>query len=205
MLAHIAPIVCRVLREKVLRGQKWPWHVPYVPEISEPEQELVDSLARHTGLQWYQQVPFELGCATFYLDAGCLINKGRAIGIECDGRLHHQDKLLDCCRDALILGTGRLACIYRIDAWAVRKRKYDMLRLLGRMEPGLIPPDTLRAVEDVCVAHEGRLGLTMQERARGFIYRMVPGTTWVNDFLTFARQTQNQGIQFKELVRRFRK
>jgi hypothetical protein len=174
----------------------------FTPEISEVEQDLADTLPRHSTVKWYQQVPFSTSFCDFFLDMGCLIRPGRAIGIECDGHPYHTDKTRDFCRDALILGTGRLACIYHIEAWAIRKRQVDWMRLLSELEPGLFAPGRLQAIQALARGYDEVTGLKLRERYIGFIYWRTPGMDSVRRFLEFAEA--NQGISFPKLVERAR-
>jgi hypothetical protein len=174
----------------------------FIPETSDLEQDLVDTLSRHSAVKWHQQVPISTSFCNFFLDMGCLIKAGRAIGVECDGHPYHTDKMCDFCRDALILGTGRLACIYRIEAWAIRKRRIDWMRILSELEPGLFAAGSLQAIQGLGVCYDEATGLKLQERYIGFIYWRRPEMDSVKRFLDFAGA--NQGISFPELVERAR-
>lgn len=174
----------------------------FKPEISDIEQILFDKLSRYCAVKWYQQVQFTTPFCDFFLDMGCLIRPGHAIGVECDGREFHQDPVRDFCRDALILGTGRLACIYRIEAWAIRKRELDWLRMLSAMEPGLLACERLQTIAELGSSYDKLMGLKLRIRYTNFIFRRVPAMESVKRFLEFARK--NQGITFPELVDRAR-
>lgn len=174
----------------------------FKPEISDIEQILADKLSRYSAVKWYQQVPFTTPFCDFFLDMGCSIRPGHAIGVECDGREYHRDPVRDFCRDALILGTGRLACIYRIEAWAILKREFDWLRILSVLEPGLFDCERLQTIKELGYSHDELTGQQLRDRYTGFIFRRVPEMESVNRFLEFARA--NLGITFPELVNRAR-
>ncbi len=174
----------------------------FKPEISDIEQILADKLSRYCAVKWYQQVPFTTPFCNFFLDMGCSIRPDHAIGVECDGREFHQDPIRDFCRDALILGTGRLACIYRIEAWAIRKRELDWLRILGALEPGLFDRERLRTIEELGDGYDKRMGQQLGDKNTRFIFWRAPEMESVKGFLEFA--TANQGITFPELVNRAR-
>jgi hypothetical protein len=174
----------------------------FTPKISDVEQDLADTLSRHSTVKWHQQVPFSTSFCEFFLDMGCLIRPGRAIGIECDGHPYHTDKIRDFCRDALILGTGRLACIYHIEAWAIRKRQLDWLRVLSELEPGFFSPGRLQIIQALARGHDEVVGRKLQERNVGFIYWRTPEMDSVKRFLEFAGA--EKGISFPELVERDR-
>lgn len=174
----------------------------FKPEISDIEQILVDKLSRHCAVKWHQQVRFRTPFCDFFLDTGCLIRPGRAIGVECDGREFHKDKVRDFCRDALILGTGRLACIYRIEAWAIRKRELDWLRILSVLEPGLFGCERLQTIGELGNGYDKLMSRQLRDRYTGFIFRREPEMESVKEFLEFTRA--NHGITFPELVERAR-
>jgi hypothetical protein len=159
-----------------------------------------DKLSQHCTVKWYQQVRFTTPFSDFYLDMGCSIRPGYAIGVECDGREFHKDPVRDFCRDALMLGTGRLAYIYRIEAWAIRKREIDWLRILCILEPDLFDSKRLQTINEIGCGYDQVLGRRLEDRYFGFISRRCPETETVNEFLEFARA--NQGINFLELVNR---
>lgn len=182
----------------VLARLKIPPAKVFVPEISDIEQTLADKLSRLCAVKWHQQVRFPSPFCDFFLDVGCLIRPGRAIGIECDGRDFHQDKVRDFCRDALMLGTGRLARIYRIEAWAIRKRELDWLRMLIALEPGLFDSVHLQTIEELGKSYDKLMGQRLQERYTGFMCWRDLETESVKEFLKFARAIQ--GITFSELV-----
>ncbi len=108
---------------------------------SESEDFLADKLRIHSQERWYRQVPFDTPCGTFYLDLGSKLRSGRAIGVECDGIQHKKTLAKDLCRDALMLDTKRIASIYRIDAWAVRKLQFHWMAALNKLEPGIFPQE----------------------------------------------------------------
>jgi hypothetical protein len=182
------------------------WKVPqlykFTPEISDIEQDLHDILSRQCTVMWPRQVEFVTRFGRFFLDMGCLIRPGRAIGMECDGRSYHKDKLRDFCRDALLLGTGRLACIYRIEAWAIRKRQIDWLRILSELEPGLFTPECLQAIQGLGRGYDEVTGKKLRERYTGFMSCLMPEMAPTKRFLELAKA--NQGISFPKLVERAR-
>jgi len=168
------------------------------PEISLIEQSLVNRLNQYSRVKWYQQVEFPTGFATFYQDAGCLVKKGRAVGIECDGPDFHRDHVREFCRDALILGTGRLAQIYHVEAWAIDRRYTDWLFILGVLEPEIFTPASLEAINGLAQANDIHRGTRIKERYADFIYRRSPEMETVKDFIQFARS--HSGITFRKLV-----
>jgi hypothetical protein len=174
----------------------------FTPQISEVEQELADTLSRHSTVKWFQQVPFSTSFCDFYLDMGCLLRAGHAIGVECDGHPYHTDDMRDFCRDALILGTGRLAWIYHIEAWAVRKRQIEWMWILSKLEPGLFTTESHQSIRRLGIGYDELTGTKLPKRYIGFIYRRSPEMDSVKRFLEFAEA--NQGISFPELVERAR-
>lgn len=182
---------------KALRG-----HYQFTPQISETEQDLADTLNRHSKVAWHQQVPFETQFGTFYLDMGCRIASVRAIGVECDGHQFHQDRLRDFCRDCLMLGTGRVSCIYRLEAWAVRKRLIEWLGLLNELEPELFVAERTEAIRSLLLDYYQGTEDAPLARGRVFLTRLRAEGDAVREFLAFAGR--NKGVRFSELVERFR-
>src|SRR4051794_29483172 len=97
----------------------------FVPTVSDTEVSLVDMLSRYSVAGWRPQLDIETSFCTFWMDAAFSVRPDRTIAVECDGLEYHDDPVREFCRDALILGTGQVACIYHIEAWAVRKRYFD--------------------------------------------------------------------------------
>jgi hypothetical protein len=195
MIVSLArPLATVLSRLKLLPARE------FTPEISDIEQVLADKLSRYCAAKWHQQVSFRTHFCDFFLDMGCQIRPGRAIGVECDGREFHQDKVRDFCRDALMLGTGRLACIYRIEAWAIRKRDFDWLRILGSLEPGLFDCQRLQTLAELGSVYDNRVGTQIRDRYIGFLSRRSPEMESIKEFLEFAKE--NQGITFPKLVDR---
>jgi hypothetical protein len=174
----------------------------FKPEISEIEQFLVDLLARHSAVKWHQQVEFRTTFCEFFLDMGCLVRPGRAIGLECDGKEYHLDPVREFCRDALILGTGRLACIYHIEAWAIRKRQIDWLRILSELEPEVFTPESRIAIHGLAAGFDKVTMLRIDDRYTGFMFRSTAQSKNVKSFLEFAKS--NSGVSFPVLVERAR-
>lgn len=174
----------------------------FKPEISEIEQTLADFLTSHCAVKWYQQVRFETSFCEFFLDMGCLVKPGRAIGIECDGKEFHRDHVREFCRDALILGTGRLACVYHIEAWAIRKRLIDWLRILAVVEPDLFTARHHEIFAGLGAGYDLKLQRTLADRYTGFMFRRRPEMESVKRFLRFARV--NDHLSFYQLVDRAR-
>jgi hypothetical protein len=173
----------------------------FVPEISPVEQEQADTLKRYSRVAVFQQVEAETTFTPFYLDIMCRPQPGRTIAIECDGYQYHSDPIRDFCRDALILGTYDLSCIYRVEAWAVRQRPFDWLRILSELEPGLFTDECaegIRALSLTC----GMTGQTFRN-SRLFLTRLVQDDPSVQRVFEFAQA--NTGITFPKLVERVRR
>jgi hypothetical protein len=171
----------------------------FEPEISEIEQKLVNRLTEYSRVKWYQQVEFPTPFATFFLDVGCLVKPGRAIGIECDGQDFHRDQVREFCRDALILGTGRLAHIYHIEAWSVERRYIDWLFILSRLEPDIFTSASLEAIDGLAKANDFHRGTSIQGRYTGFMYRRTHEMQTIKDFIQFARAHCGT-VSFSKLV-----
>jgi hypothetical protein len=152
------------------------------------------------GLKWYRQVKVETGFATFWLDAGTLVKPGYALGFECDGDPYHQDKIKDACRDCLIVGTGRLARVYRVSADHVRERYVEWLYLLSEMEPDLVCAESKTQVKKLIEVIARKQGIPPLRGLR--ISRVCRQNKDVQEFLDFA--SQNKGIGFRQLVERWK-
>lgn len=62
---------------------------------------------------------------------------GRSVGIECDGKHYHENTLRDECRDALIIGSGKVSVIYRFPGAVLNYSVNEALLALSLWEPSL--------------------------------------------------------------------
>jgi hypothetical protein len=174
----------------------------FIPKISETEQSLADHLSRLTSAKWHQSVSFKTSFCEFFLDMGCRVKEGRAIGLECDGTDFHKDKVREFCRDALILETRRLACIYHIEAWAVRVRQFDWLFILGKLEPDLFTREKLETIKGLVIGYDQYKSLKFKDRSIRFMSWRTPDDPDVKSFLEFAKRMH--GFSFPTLVEQAR-
>jgi hypothetical protein len=171
------------------------------PYESQLEQDLVRHLRSFCGhIRWYTQLEVKTLITTFYLDVAGLVRPGRAVAFEVDGTGYHRDLIRDFCRDALILGTGRIAAICRVRACDVEHRPIELLYLLGLRETDLLK-DTAKLLCKAYVASHDHT-----ETVSGVLIpmpklRVTYGTVdlpGVKEFLEFARK--NRDMRFRELV-----
>jgi hypothetical protein len=119
-----------------LTFETYPFHGPsYTPPYDSPIEDVfayhvVKYLASDTKMQ--PQHPISTPAGNFILDF-TLERGGLPIGIECDGRPYH-DAYRDEWRDALILGTGRVAAVYRFSGRILSYHINDCLTLMARWE-----------------------------------------------------------------------
>jgi very-short-patch-repair endonuclease len=171
------------------------------PETSPPEVDLLAILKAHTVADWQQQKRVQTPFVTFYLDIACQVKPDHVIGIECDGSEFHKDKLRDFCRDALILASGEVSCIYRLGAWAVNRPhlQVDWLWILSLGEPELFTADKRRTIDDMfkaCVKVDGIADFSV--RFNGFVSRITRKSKDVEEFIAFANG--HVGKTFPQLV-----
>lgn len=159
----------------------------FQPQISPPELELLAKLSAHTTAKWRQQVEVKTPFSSFFLDLACTASPGRQIGVECDGWDFHKDKARDFCRDALILATGEVACIFRIGAWAVNRHnlQLDWLWVISRREPQIFTTEKLKFIDDLMSAMVNRDRITLG-RFTGFMSILTPKSKGVKEFIDFA-------------------
>ncbi len=165
---------------------------PFVPATSGAEEHLAECLQRYSEATWERQVQFPVRGVTFYLDMARQLVSGRVIGVECDGAPFHQDKVRDFCRDALILNSGRVSCIYRIEAWAVNKQLPLWAAMLNRAEPGLFTESYGRALEGLARCRDPG------DRIPRLMSRTMLQSIDVPAFLELAKK--RPGLSFAQLV-----
>jgi very-short-patch-repair endonuclease len=76
-------------------------------------------------------------CATYRLDFFLSLG-GTAIGIECDGSKYH-DQQKDRIRDTLILGSGTVDTIFRLNGRNIVNNLNDCLWLIAQFRPKYFP------------------------------------------------------------------
>jgi hypothetical protein len=89
-----------------------------------------------------------------------------------------------------------------MDAWAVRKRRFDWIRLLVELEPEIFDAGRAQVIRELNMGFDKMIGLDLQKRGLRFLSRRIPQMASVHRFLEFAKC--NQGITFPQLVERAR-
>lgn len=109
------------------------------PYESPLEEDLAWHLTKHLAddveLPKQEEVVTPFG--TFELDLVAKPPSGSLIAFECDGQGYHPDPFRDRCRDALILGMGVQAAIYRFRGPDLWYHMYDCLYIVTQKDPGL--------------------------------------------------------------------
>lgn len=170
------------------------------PQTSIPEDHTREILAEHFSSKVYSQVEFKTAFGNFFVDMSWLVEEGRAVGLECDGKDYHKDKFRELCRDALILGTGRLSAIYHVQAFAINRRKMDLLKILCQMEPNSFKPGRADVINSLVSAQDKLMNPPFERRNFNFIYRATPKDPTIQAMNKFAKACQ--GMVFKDLVER---
>ncbi len=121
----------------------------YSPPYESPIEDLfaynvVKYLAE--GIELIPQVPVQTICGRFVLDFVLRLPGVGKIGIECDGRDFH-DESRDEWRDAMILGAGSVDAIYRLRGCDIHHHIEDLLFLLSRLEPWVMPEWRIKYLE----------------------------------------------------------
>jgi very-short-patch-repair endonuclease len=93
-----------------------------------------------------KQLEVNTVCGQFRIDF-VAERSGRRIGLECDGAEFHPSPLRDEWRDAMILGDGSIACIYRFRGKDVFTRVEDCLFILSAWEARFFSERGLRRLE----------------------------------------------------------
>jgi len=75
-------------------------------------------------------------CGNFIIDFIAILENGRTIGIECDGKEFH-DQGRDEWRDAMILGDTKVDSIYRFRGQDIFHKIHDCFYLMLKIDPAL--------------------------------------------------------------------
>lgn len=104
------------------------------------EEETLHCLSKYVGgeVKIVPQWEIQTLCGTFRADFP-LASKSRRIIVECDGRKYH-DRDRDEWRDAMILGTGDVDAIYRLQGRDIWYHRDDVFFIMGKWEPAMLQP-----------------------------------------------------------------
>ncbi len=124
---------------------EWPFYDP--PYDSPIEDELAYNIVKYLdqGVNFVKQYEVRTFCEKKYRLDFFVSHNDTNIGIECDGAVYH-DRKKDRIRDTLILGSGLVNRIFRINGRNIFNNINDCLWLIAQYEP-------------LCFSTRGRLNL----------------------------------------------
>lgn len=135
MVAHISETL-RTLMPRIFAGDPEPDPYALIEQCESPIEVIFAEEARQWLAQTLEpQVPVVTPYGTFRLDfvAG-------DVAFECDGKEWHDDPDRDALRDVIVLATGRVQTIYRLQGKDIVHRCDDLMLALSDLEPDLFRP-----------------------------------------------------------------